>query len=104
MVARWYEQRGYEIVALNWSVRTREIRGEIDIVARMMNQLVVCEVKARASSDFGDPLEAITERKQFLLRRTAHEFIHAHQLFYMQLRFDAASVVGAQIEVLFDVF
>ena len=104
LVARWYEQHQYEIVAMNWSVRSKELRGEIDIIARKDSTLVVCEVKARATNDFGDPLEAITERKQYLLRRTAHEFVRAHQMFDMHLRFDIASVIGTQVEIHFDLF
>ena len=91
-------------MAVNWRVHTKEVRGEIDIIARKDNVLVVCEVKARASADFGDPLEAITERKQFVLRRTAYQFMAANNLSHMKLRCDAASVLGVTVQVLCDVF
>jgi len=103
-VAEWYVARGYEILAMNWRLRAEEARGEIDIVAIKDSVLVVCEVKARATEDFGDPLEAITPRKQFLLQRAAYEFVRQHNLHYSRIRFDAAAVTGVSLRVEFDAF
>jgi putative endonuclease len=103
-VAEWYVARGYEILAMNWRLRTEQARGEIDIVAMKDSVLVVCEVKARANEDFGDPLEAITPRKQFLLQRAAYEFVREHNLRYSRIRFDAAAVTGVSLRVECDAF
>jgi len=43
--------------------------GELDVVARLGNIIAVCEVKARATNNFGSPLEAMTELKQQRVRR-----------------------------------
>ena len=65
--AAWYESRGYEIVARNWSCR----EGELDIVARRGRLVVFCEVKARSSGAFGLPVEAVGALKQARVRRLA---------------------------------
>ena len=89
---------------MNWRFHSPHARGEIDVIARRGNVLVICEVKARANTDFGEPLEAITARKQFVLQRAAYEFVKQHSLRHMQLRFDVAAVTGVQVEMLPDAF
>ena len=103
-VAQWYRQHGYEIVAMNWRFYSPHARGEIDVIARLGNVLVICEVKARANDDFGSPLEAISARKQFVLQRAAYEFVEHHELSSMHLRFDVAAVTGVVVDVLCDAF
>jgi len=51
---------GYEIVARNW----RCPAGELDIVARQGETLVLVEVRARRSRAFGLPEESITAAKR----------------------------------------
>ena len=62
------------LVAAGMTVLDRNWRcpiGEIDIVARDGDVLVVCEVKTRRGDGFGHPLEAVTARKAARLRRLA---------------------------------
>ena len=63
----WYEARGYEVLARNWSCRD----GELDIVLRRGRLHVFCEVKARSSAAFGLPAEAVGPLKQARVRRLA---------------------------------
>ena len=54
------------LVAAGMTVLERNWRcplGEIDIVARDGDVLVVCEVKTRSSTALGHPLEAVTARQ-----------------------------------------
>ncbi len=67
LTAAWYEARGYEVLARNWSCRD----GELDIVLRHGRLHVFCEVKARSSSAFGVPAEAVGPLKQARVRRLA---------------------------------
>ena len=67
LAATWYEARGYEVLARNWSCRD----GELDIVLRHGRLHVFCEVKARSSSAFGLPAEAVGPLKQARVRRLA---------------------------------
>ena len=88
-VAAWYEERGYEILARNWRVRD----GEIDIVARLERTVVICEVKTRNSTAFGQPFEAVTKTKQLRLRKLAGLFLSEHPEARGTIRFDVASVL-----------
>jgi putative endonuclease len=95
-VARWYEARGYEVVARNWRSRS----GELDLVVAKGDLLVFCEVKARTSSTFGSPFEAVTPAKQARLRRLASEWLAATGARRNDVRFDVAAVLSGKVEVL----
>ncbi|MHB1090165.1 MAG: YraN family protein [Ilumatobacteraceae bacterium] len=104
LVARWYERHGYRVIARNW----RCPRGELDVVAMYGDELVVCEVKARASVAFGTPAEAITPAKQLRLRRATAilltELRADRSVKINRVRFDVASVLGTQLEMLMNAF
>lgn len=99
-MARWYRQQGFDIIAMNWVMSG----GELDIVARRGALVVVCEVKARATNAFGAPAEALTPRKQRLVRRAARVFVDTHELGRCRVRYDLACVTGTQLEVHLDAF
>lgn len=67
LAARYLSDSGFTILDRNW----RCARGEIDIVAREADALVVCEVKTRRTEQFGAPFEAVTREKLRRLRRLA---------------------------------
>ncbi|CAN5603234.1 YraN family protein [soil metagenome] len=95
-VARWYEQRGYEVVARNW--RCRE--GEIDLILRRQRQIVFCEVPPRTPTAFGAPVEAVTHAKRQRLRHLAARWLDEAPVRATGLRFDVASVLAGEIEVI----
>jgi putative endonuclease len=74
VAARWLADAGMTVVERNWRCR----QGEIDIVARDGDALVVCEVKTRAEGDFQHPLEAVTQAKAERLRRLAERWLADH--------------------------
>ena len=96
LVANWYEDHGYTVVARNWRCRN----GEIDIVAAKGSVVVICEVKTRSSNRFGLPVEAITFTKQRRLRRLAAMFLAANPQRANEIRFDVGSVQGNSVELL----
>ena len=100
LAARWYRERGYEVVDRNW--RCRE--GEIDVVARRGRTVVVCEVKTRRSDAYGSPAAAVTAAKQRRLRRLALAWLDAHGAGGCALRFDVACVVGREVSVIESAF
>ena len=100
MVADHYAREGYDIVARNWTMRG----GELDIVARRGSLIVVCEVKARATADFGTPAEAMTLTKQQRVRRAGFAFVKTLDERGLQLRFDLACVLGTRLELHCDAF
>ncbi|MEU9296600.1 YraN family protein [Streptomyces sp. NPDC048266] len=66
---------GMHILARNWRCgRT----GEIDIVARDGDTLVICEVKTRRLGSFEHPMAAVTPRKADRLRRLAACWLDRH--------------------------
>jgi len=87
-VARWYEAAAYEVLDRNWRCRD----GELDLVVRHGSTLVFCEVKTRASTRFGAPVEAVTGTKQRRLRMLAARWLAEHDAHRRNLRFDVASV------------
>ena len=86
---RELERRGYEILARRFRTRL----GEIDIIAREENTLVFIEVKARRSTRFGEPCEAVHWRKQQTIGRLAAEYVLRHGIGNARCRFDVVSVV-----------
>jgi putative endonuclease len=97
LAATAYQARGYEVIARNW----RHGRaGELDLVLARARVLVFCEVKTRTSLAFGHPAEAVDWRKQARLRRLGAAFVAAHDLRPARLRFDVASVLGRDVEII----
>jgi len=109
-VAAWYQAHGYEVVSRNWACRG----GELDIVARRGELHVFCEVKARSSDRFGLPAEAVGPLKQARVRRLAATWFAAQREVVVgqigqgvarrrrrgPVRFDVASVLAGQVEVI----
>ena len=93
-VAQWYVDSGYVVLSQNWRTKS----GELDLVLRKDDQIVFCEVKARSSSRFGSAVEAVDRRKQQRIRALAVQWLQAHNL-HGDVRFDVASVMGTQVEV-----
>ena len=63
IAARYLVEQGYEVLDRNWRCRSGGLTGELDIVARRRGLLVVCEVKTRTGTGFGDPVDAVTRAK-----------------------------------------
>ncbi|MFF5297894.1 YraN family protein [Streptomyces sp. NPDC013161] len=75
VAARRLVEAGMTVLERNWRCgRT----GEIDIVARDGDVLVVCEVKTRRTGAFQHPMAAVTPQKAERLRGLAERWIHAH--------------------------
>ena len=68
--AELLEKRGYEVVGAGFLAR----RGELDLVCRRGKELVVVEVKTRASDAFGTPVEAVGSHKRRALMSAAAEY------------------------------
>ena len=85
--------KGYELVERNYRTRF----GEIDLILRGEDVLVFVEVKARRGRGFGDPLEAVTPRKQARVRRMAEAYMAGQRPEFVEgfeeIRFDAVGVI-----------
>ncbi|WP_299533313.1 YraN family protein [uncultured Streptomyces sp.] len=74
LAARLLTDAGMAVLERNWRCRA----GEIDIVARDGDAVVVCEVKTRRSGAYEHPMAAVTPAKADRLRRLAELWLHAH--------------------------
>ncbi|MCL7426684.1 YraN family protein [Streptomyces sp. NPDC057806] len=75
LAARRLAEAGMTVLERNWRCgRT----GEIDIVARDGDALVVCEVKTRRGDCFEHPMAAVTPEKAERLRNLAERWIQSH--------------------------
>jgi len=85
------------VLAKNW--RCRE--GELDLILANGRLYVFCEVKTRTSTAFGAPVEAVTRDKQRRLRHLAARWLEEDApARAREIRFDVASVLAGEIEVL----
>jgi putative endonuclease len=87
--ARHLSDGGMVLLDRNW----RCDLGEIDLVLRDGRVLVICEVKTRSSTAFGDPLEGVTERKVARLRRLAARWLAEHDVHPADVRIDLVGVL-----------
>lgn len=91
--AIYLTNHGYRILHRNWHFRKKEL----DIVAEKDNTLIVVEVKTRSSTQFGNPEEAITDKRirnivastDFYLKRYAID---------LPVRFDIITVIGNETD------
>jgi len=75
LAARRLAEAGMTVVQRNWRCgRT----GEIDIVARDGDALVMCEVKTRRAGAFEHPMSAVTPAKAARLRDLAERWLQEH--------------------------
>jgi putative endonuclease len=89
LAARYLADRGMEVLDRNWRCE----HGEIDLVALDGDCLVVCEVKTRRSTVFGEPVEAVTWRKAARLRRLASAWLADHDLRPAGVRIDVVGIL-----------
>lgn len=70
--------------------------GELDLVARRRDLLVIAEVRLRSSDRFGGAAASISAGKRHRIRLTArHLLAHHPQLARLSVRFDALLAAGA---------
>jgi len=86
--ARYLRQRGYIIIARGQRGRG----GEIDLIAVDGRTVVFVEVKTRTSSAAGHPAEAVDERKQERIVKTALVYLKRHDLLECRARFDIIAI------------
>jgi putative endonuclease len=87
IAARWLEQHGYTVLARRW----RSGHRDIDLIAARDGVVAFVEVKTRAGTEFGDPVEAVHVQKQRSLVRSAREWM---------ARFDRADAQSFRFDVI----
>lgn len=68
---RWLTSQGYTMLARRW----RSGQRDIDLIAAREHVIVFVEVKTRAATEFGDPVEAVHATKRRSIIRSAREWM-----------------------------
>ena len=89
LAARHLVEQGMVLLDRNWRCEA----GEIDLVLRDGEVLVVCEVKTRSSTDYGTPHEAVTDIKVARLRRLAARWLADRSVVVRDVRIDLVGIV-----------
>ena len=71
LARKYLANRGYRILEQNYKTR----RGEIDLVARYKNTLIIIEVRTKHHEQFGTPEETIDYKKRLRLLKNANAYV-----------------------------
>jgi len=91
---------GYAIVERNWRCKV----GELDLVARDGDVLVFVEVRSRADSAHGSPLDTVGVAKQRRVAQVAQAYLAARRPRASSCRFDVVGISGDDIVLVRDAF
>lgn len=79
LAARHLIAQGLVVLDRNWRAPSSEcVRGEIDLVLREGDLVVVCEVKTRSSTGAGSPHQAVDHERAGRLRQLGEAWLRAH--------------------------
>lgn len=84
----FFKKSGHKIAATNW----RYLKAEIDLIVLENDRLVFIEVKTRSSIRYGHPTEAVTLKKQALMKDAAEAYLSEKNL-ALEIRFDIISII-----------
>lgn len=88
LAENFLKEKGWSILAKNYIYD----KAEIDIIAQDENQIVIVEVKARATDAFILPQEAVNKKKIRLMVKAANHYIEENNI-DLEARFDIISVL-----------
>lgn len=78
------EKNGYEVLETNYYSKF----GEIDIIAKKNNLLVIIEVKYRKNTFYGEGIESIDSLKLRRILETTKQYMCENNIENMDIRFD----------------
>ena len=88
--ARALRAKGYRILEGNF--RTKQ--GELDLIARDGDTLVIVEVRTRTTTEYQTPLASVNAEKQAQLIRMARVYLNKHKLVDVPCRYDVVEVIA----------
>lgn len=100
LAANFYERRGCRIIDRNW----RSSTGELDLVVLDGDTYVFSEVKTRRSDLYGPAAGAVGIAKQRRIRQLGVEWLRAHDIGHVDVRFDVVAITGNDIDHVPDAF
>lgn len=87
MALKYFQNRSYQIVEQNW----RYSHWEVDIIASKNNTLHFIEVKTKRTKNFGNPEEAVSNKKIKNLINAAEQYLYIHPE-WKRIQFDILSI------------
>jgi putative endonuclease len=89
LAADYLAGTGLVLLSRNWRCRD----GEVDLIGTDGERLVVCEVKTRSGTGYGEPAEAVTAAKAALIRRVTAQWLRTYRVGWCEIRFDVLAVL-----------
>jgi putative endonuclease len=89
---RYLASQGLQFICSNF----RCSRGEIDLIMRDSQTLVIVEVRYRKSTLYGNPLETVTPRKQSRIIAAARYYLAKYPS-NQAVRFDVVAISGTDL-------
>lgn len=83
------KKNGYHILDCNF----RNHIGELDVICRKQNLLIIVEVKSRYNLDYGFPRESVNYQKQKSIIKLTYSYIYLKKLYNLNIRFDIIEVL-----------
>lgn len=81
-------KNGAEILESKYKIKS----GEVDIIAKVDNELVFIEVKSRCNMKFGTPAESVNYKKVKKIVGISEYYILKNNLYNIPIRFDVIEV------------
>jgi len=91
---RYLRRKGYTIVARNYRLAAGD--AEADFIARQGDEVVIVEVKTRATDEYGPPDRAVGADKERHLWRVAREYARKTGTPLANIRIDVVGIVLTQ--------
>jgi len=97
LATQFLKKKGYKILCRNYRFK----KLEVDIVTEFKNELVIVEVKTRASRFLAGPEETVTKSKQRSIIKATHQYIIENEI-DLETRFDIISIILNEKETSID--
>lgn len=94
LVVKFLKKKGYKILERNYTNKHGYRKGEIDIIARDVDEIVFVEVKMRRKGSAADlrPESFVTPEKFRKLERIARDYLYSFREVDTRHRFDVVAI------------
>lgn len=88
LAVNYLKQNQHKILDTNFKNRF----GEIDIISKKDDLIIIIEVKCRFGSDYGFPSESVNISKQKGIINVTNSYLYIHNLYSYNIRFDVIEI------------
>ena len=92
IAADYLKKQGVTIREMNYL----SSRGEIDVIGEDRENIIFIEVKYRRTASYGQPWEAVSNKKQKKICNVARQYCYCKHI-KKQVRYDIISICGEEI-------